>query len=171
MAKEIVLVEYDKACRQLERAVYANEVMKIRETAAIMKACAKVMQNKKLESDAWKLRIQAERKLGEMLRDGKDDRAPEGRPKTRPDATRLPTLPEMKISNSLADRARKLAALDDEDWKDFFVNGAAQNERHAEMVARNQSKPKKKAKPKPERELECPHCGKPVYLKGGRLEK
>ena len=67
MAKEIVLVEYDKACRQLERARYADEVTKIRDAGLMLSACAKVMKNKKLEADAWEIRVRAERKLGEML--------------------------------------------------------------------------------------------------------
>lgn len=177
MANEIVLVEYDKACRQLARAVYVNEVMKIRERAAIMNACSKVLRNKQLEADAWKLRVQAERRLGEMLRDGRDDRAKVGgdrdgsaRDPSWKEEVKKPTLNEMGIGKALADRARGLAELSSSDFGEFLIDGAKQNERHVEVVAKAKSKPKKK-KSKPTRELECPHCGKPVYLKDGRLEK
>ena len=163
---EIVLVEYDKACRQLERAVYVNEVMRIKDQADIMRACAKVMKNRQLEANAWQLRVQAERRLGQMLEEGKGDRAPEGRPKTRSDGTRLPTLTEMGIGEPLANRARRLNNLSKEEFGKFLIDGANQNQRHAEIEV---NKKKSKAKVKPSRDLECPHCGKPVTLVRGKL--
>lgn len=171
MANEIVLVEYEKACRQVARAVSANEIMKIKEQADIMNACAKVIKNKKLEADAWELRIRAERRLGEMLRDGKDDRASVGRPNKSISEKGIskPTLKEMKITDGLATRARRLAELPSDKFGIMIVDGRFDVTHSAENSS--QLKEKSKKKPKPQREFECPHCGKAVYLKEGRLEK
>lgn len=171
MANEIVLVEYDKACRQLERARYADEVQAIRDKSIAIKAYAKIVNNKKMEADAWEIRIRAERKLGEMLEDGKDDRAGVGRPPKSVSEKRIskPTLPELKISNGLANRARRLAELPSDKFGVLVIDGRAHVEHSCENSPQLKAKPKKKLKPR--REFECPHCGKAVYFKGGRLEK
>lgn len=170
MPSEIVLVEYDKACRALERAVYVDEAKAIRDEALSLQAYAKQAKNKKLEANAWRVRIRAERRIGEMMENGKADRAGVGQRKGSEKTLSKPTLPEIGIDKSLANRARRLAELDKGVFDKFVVDGAAQTQRHAEVVVVTNSKPKRN-KPKPAREYECPHCGKPVYLKAGRLEK
>jgi hypothetical protein len=171
MAKEIVLVEYDKACRQLARARYVDEVAKIREKAMMMKACAKIAQNKQLEDDAWEIKTRAERRLGQMLEEGKSDRASEGRqPKQRVSSEPVkPILNGMEIGKSLAHRARRLAEMSEKEFGTTIIDGRKQqSKRHIEDEIVKKSKPKAK---KPTREFMCPHCGNPVYLMDGRLEK
>jgi len=50
MANDIVLVEYDKACRQLARAASVDEVLKIRDKAERIRAYAKQANDKQLEA-------------------------------------------------------------------------------------------------------------------------
>ena len=175
MSNEIALQEYDKACKALEQAVYVDEAKAIRDEALSRAAYARQAKNRKLEEWAWRIRIRAEQRIGEMMENGKDDRAPVGRPKKLvPGGTNFPkpTLVASGIDQKLADRCRKLYKFSKtDDWGEFLTSGAKQNERHAEILAQSKARPKRPKPSKPTREYQCPHCGKPVYLKDGRLEK
>jgi hypothetical protein len=164
--QEIVLVEYDKAKRQLARAKSAQEILKIRDVAARLLACAKVANDRQMEDDAWDLRTLAERQLGVEMENRKDERAEAGRPK-RVSENPLPTLEANGITKNLANRARRLAELSDGDFGRYRVDGRKQR-RHFEQEIVRKSKTKSR-KPKPQQEFECPHCGKPVRLEKGKL--
>ena len=172
MANEIVLVEYDKACRQLARALAeatnVAELKKVHGDAGAIKAWAMLSKDKKAAAFAWKIRQEAERILGEKMVNGAEYRASVGKPKG-PSQDPLPTLAEMGISKSLADRARRKAEISKKDWQLYLIDGCANVEHAVERAPQLKAKPKKK--PKLQREFECPHCGKPVFLQGGRLEK
>lgn len=166
MANE--LVEYDKACRALARAASVDEVLAIRDTAIRIQLYAKQAKNKKAEADAWDIRTRAERKLGVEMEERKLLRAGVGRQKVSDNP--LPTLEANGVDKNLANRARRLGELSETDFGKYRIDGRNQIERHVEKEIRKKSKPKLK-KPKPTRELKCPHCGKAVYLQGGKLEK
>ncbi|GAA2867211.1 hypothetical protein GGQ99_001323 [Aminobacter niigataensis] len=65
------LIRYDAACRALAEAKSVDDVKDIRDSAEAMRAYAKQARNKQLEVDAAEIRIRAERRLGEMIRDQK----------------------------------------------------------------------------------------------------
>lgn len=152
MGRELVLIEYDKACRQLARARSVDEVAKIMDGSVVLRACAKVAKNKQLEADAWEIRVRAERRLGEMMENGKADRAREGKRVLSKPVT-PPTLAEIGINKGLAHRARRLYELSDKDFGLMVIDGRADVEHAAER-----SRPT--AKKKPRRKLvRCPTCG------------
>src|SRR5215469_2876862 len=144
MANEIVLVEYDKACRQLERARSAKEIEQIRGVAIIMRAAAKVMRNKDAEADFWELRVREE------LVNGKDDRAHVGGDGSSRDPSK-PTLEQLRIGKALANRARQLAAMTNKEFEIFVIDGRANVRFVSERIG-----VKRKSN---SRELVCPACG------------
>jgi len=150
MANEIVLVEYDKACRQLARARSAKEIEQIRGVAIIMRAAAKVMRNKDAEADFWELRVRAEHRLGEELVNGKDERAHEGGDGSSRDPSK-PTLQQLRIGKALANRARQLAAMTNKEFEIFVIDGRANVRFVSERIG-----VKRKSN---SRELVCPACG------------
>ncbi len=135
------LVRYDAACRAIAEAVAVDELKDIRDGAKAMAAAARIANNKQAEADMMSIRFRAERRLGELmagqreaglLADGGDaartrvagkpelsgmrfvnefeDRAPYGPPE------RI-TLAEAGIDKNLADRARKYAAIPEEEFE------------------------------------------------------
>ena len=171
MANEIKLIEYDRACWQIAKAKTSDEIGKIRDTARMMMACAKVVKNKQLEADAWEIRIRAERRLGQMLEETRinGERAGVGNPQwgIQYPIVKKPVLDEAGVDKNLGKKARRLARLEDNEFGIMIVDGR----KNVENTEERSPQLKAKAKKKPKRELECPHCGKPVYLKDGRLQK
>lgn len=106
-----------------------DEVKNIHDVATAMKAYAKQAQDKQLEIDASEIRIRAERRLGEMIRQQKETvglnegRAGTGRPplggseKEPPKDTR-PTLAEVGISKKLSSRSQAIAAIPQEEFEE-----------------------------------------------------
>ena len=124
------LIKYEQACTALAAAKAVDEVKDIRDKAEAIRAYARQAKNKQLEVDAAEIRLRAERRLGEMLRDQKATvgLAKGGQPyqstgaKTEPVA---PTLADAGIDKKLSARAQKLAAVPEEkfegmvaEWKD-----------------------------------------------------
>ena len=116
------LIRYDAACRAIAQARATDEVLKIRDQSAMLRAYARQAKNRELELTAAEIRMRAERRIGELMRAQKASGqlskgvAGKGRPKlgrvprTLPKDPR-PTLAEAGIDHNLAARARKLAAL------------------------------------------------------------
>ncbi len=110
------LAAYDEACRALDAAVKADEVMKIRVEAKAIEAVARVAKNIDLEVNAAKLRIRAEAKLGMMLAKIQDDGLLHpGRPKAENGSAEEPLsrvhLAEIGVDKKLSSGAQKLNAL------------------------------------------------------------
>jgi N6-adenosine-specific RNA methylase IME4 len=104
------LTKYDAACRALAEAKAVDEVKEIRDQAMAMRLYAKQAKNKELEADAFEIRLRAERRVGEMMVEGRSDRASIGEHK-RFSENPLPTLADAGIDKNLANRARKLHSL------------------------------------------------------------
>lgn len=123
------LVKYDAACRALAEAKAVDEVKKIRDSSEAMRAYAKQAKNKQLEVDAAEIRIRAERRIGELMRAQKDAglmakggaEPGVGRRGKQCGAQETPhsaiTLEEAGIDKELAKRARKYAAVPDDEWE------------------------------------------------------
>src|SRR5438067_3244317 len=62
---------YNEAKAALAKAVRVDEVQKIHNKAAAMKAAAKVANDTKLEADALEIRERAERRLGQLMEEQK----------------------------------------------------------------------------------------------------
>jgi N6-adenosine-specific RNA methylase IME4 len=123
-----VLARYDAACRALAEAVAVDEVMAIRGRAEQLAACARIANNHKAEADAVALRARATRRLGQLMRAQKDSigfnrGAAGGGKKNGPRGSVVnprdlrPTLTSQGIGKRLADQARVLSTLSEEDFE------------------------------------------------------
>lgn len=135
------LVKYDAACRAIAEAKSVDEVKDLRDKAEAMRAYARQAKNRQGEIDMLEIRIRAERRLGELMRDQKEtvglNRG--GRPKKTPsdsDAV-LPTLAEAGIDDHLADRARKMAAVPEEKFNESLAGWRREVEASTERVTAN----------------------------------
>jgi phage N-6-adenine-methyltransferase len=130
------LALYDRARRALAAAKSVDEVMKIKRAADQQRAYARIAKDKRMLIDAEIIRANATRRLGQLMQaqaaavglakgaavKGVGRRGQRGffeNPHSKP------TLAEAGIDKNLADRARKLAKLDDdafevkvEQWRD-----------------------------------------------------
>lgn len=124
----IGLIRYEAACLALSKAVATDEVKLIRDKADAMRAAAKIANNKQLEVDAAEIRIRAERRLGELLKEQADAgmmaKGAKGNPGGRgAKIVRVAgepaqiTLAEAGIDKSLANRSRKLAAVPEAEFE------------------------------------------------------
>ena len=116
------LVKYEAAKFALAEAVRADEVMNIRDKSAAIAAAARVAKDKQLEIDASEIRIRAERRLGEMLREQKQGEGlakPGPKPEigTHEEPNSIPTLASVGISKKLSSRAQAIAAIPVEDFE------------------------------------------------------
>lgn len=112
------LAHYDAACAALAAAVTTDEVMAIRTTAKGIEAVAKAAKNLDLEIDAVKLRVRAEAKLGDMLREAQSQgllrsgrpTSEEGNGSAAEPLTRV-KLREIGIDKKLSAYSQKLSGI------------------------------------------------------------
>ena len=117
------LIKYNAACQALAVAKQADEVKDIRDKAEAMRAYAHQAKNRQMEIDATEIRIRAERRLGELIRQQKDtvglaqgkrtDLVPERNQVDRP------TLSDAGISKKLSSHAQKVAAIPEDEFEDI----------------------------------------------------
>jgi hypothetical protein len=103
-------------------------------------AAARIAKDKQLEIDASEIRIRAERRLGEMIREQKNGEGlakPGPKPEigTHKEPNSTPTLADIGISKKLSSRAQSLAAIPDEDFEVTLDEHRAQQQ--AVTVAEN----------------------------------
>jgi hypothetical protein len=127
------LVKYDAACRALAEARSVDEVKDVRNVAMAMRLYAKQAKNKVLEADAFELRVRAERRLGDMIKEQKTTvglaTGGEHGGKARLDGTRAepsnarPTLAEAGIDKKLSSRAQKMHAIPPAAFEEMVKEG------------------------------------------------
>lgn len=172
------LIRYEAACRALAEAKAVDEAHKIRNVSEAMRAYAHQAKNKQLEIDAAEIRIRAERRIGELMAAQKEAglMASGGQPhqKNPTGSKKNPvapiTLAEVGIDKSLADRARKYAAVPEEEWEeelqDWRERVSAENKRVTTRLERRGESEIRRVNDCsiPESaivstKLVCPHCG------------
>jgi phage N-6-adenine-methyltransferase len=126
------LVKYDAACRAVAEARSVDEVKDILNVAAAMTAYAKQANNKQMEADAFEIRMRATRRIDEMRRVqaetvGLNKGAKGVGTEVRVDSR--PTLAEAGIDKHLADRARKIGRLSDDEFEKVVKTGRDEIER------------------------------------------
>jgi phage N-6-adenine-methyltransferase len=129
-AAEPGLARYDAACRALSAAKSVDEVKEIHNQSEAMRAYAKQAKNKQLEIDASEIRFRAERRIGELMAAQKEtvglsrgaagDERPNEERGSKSDPR--PTLAEAGIDKHLADRARKYAAVPEQEFEDILAD-------------------------------------------------
>lgn len=122
------LVRYDAMCHAIAAAYEVDEVKDIRDKALAIEMYARMADNTEAETLACGIRLRAERKAGQLLREM--DKAKAGRPPNNPshdvrDFRGGKTLADMGISYKQSSDWQKLAGVSDERFEEFLV------ERHA----------------------------------------
>lgn len=130
------LIRYDTARRALAEARAVDEVKDIRDKAEAMAAYARQARDQDLIAWATEIKIRAERKCGEMLKEGakNGDRATKESnlrvgPNSR-DGISGPTLSDIGISPNQSSRWQKLADMPEE----HFETAVATAKEHAGQV-------------------------------------
>lgn len=152
------LVKYDAACRAISDCKSVDEVKEIHDQAAAMKAYARIAKNRRAEADWAAVRKRAERRLGQMMGAQKETVGTNkgGRPKTgfskNPvfDDDAPATLAEAGIGKNLADRSRKAAAVQPEQFEqiiqetqDDITSAVARGDRKIAAAAAGKRSPPK----------------------------
>lgn len=115
------LVKYEAARLAIINASSVDEVKDIRDRAEAMRHYAKQAKDVELANKAAEIRIRADRRMGEMLTEQREDglmnaggQAEHESYRSR-DATTSPTLADMGITKSMSSKAQKVASMITED--------------------------------------------------------
>ena len=123
------LVKYEAAKVAIAEAKSVDEVKKIHDVAAAMKAYAKQANDRQMECDASEIRIRAERRLGEMIRTQKETvglntggwgNRESCSTNTEPQDVK-PTLADVGIDKKLSSRAQAIAAIPEDDFEETLA--------------------------------------------------
>jgi hypothetical protein len=144
------LTKYNAAKRALAEAVRVDEVKDIRDKAVAMRVYAMQARDRVLIDQATEIRLRAERRAGELLRDMEKNKGTrgDGRPKkggssARPPKDTTPKLSELDINKSQSSRWQKLADVSDSDFEELVTRA---KQKACDTVDRVQQPVKKKAK-------------------------
>jgi len=115
------LSRYSMAKKAMSEYKTIDEVLEVRDKSMAIRMYAQQAQDRELEKEAIEARFRAERRLGEMLREGKEDRAKgiiESHPGVfqKPPETK-PILADLGIDKNLAHRARRLASMPEDKFE------------------------------------------------------
>jgi hypothetical protein len=109
------LVQYDAMCSAIDAAYQVDEVKDIRDKAVALEAYARQAKNVEAERRACEIRLRAERKAGQLLRQMEKNKG--GRPaKTGGDELPVSTLSDAKISKAQSSRWQQLADIPQTDF-------------------------------------------------------
>jgi hypothetical protein len=139
------LVKYSAAKKALAEAHRVDEVKDIRDKAVAMRMYAMQAKDGVLIHHATEIRLRAERRAGELLKDmDKNKGAVAGKTgrKARPLLDMAPKLSDLNISKSQSSKWQKLAGIPDGDFEQ--VVASAQHKASAAVDRAQQSKPKSK---------------------------
>lgn len=122
--QQLVLSRYEAAERALAEAINVDEVKFIRDTAVMFQTYAKQAKDRRLIERATVLRLRAERRAGELLREmEKNQGAIPGKTgsKGRPVLDPTPKLSDLKITKSQSSQWQRVAALDNETFESHLA--------------------------------------------------
>lgn len=115
------LVRYDAARRALAEARRVDEVKGIRDKAVAMQKYAEQAKDRQLIEHATDIRMRAERKAGELLRDMEKAKGARGsgsnQHQVRSHDETAPTLADLGVTKTQSSRWQKLAEMSDRDFE------------------------------------------------------
>jgi phage N-6-adenine-methyltransferase len=114
----VALVRYDAARRALAEAHDVDEVKDIRDKAQAMAAYARQAKDTELVEWATEIKVRAERRAGELLREMAEhgERAGDGKP-SRGATVSAPTVAALGLNRSQVSRWQKLAAVPEDQFE------------------------------------------------------
>ena len=111
----IAMARYDAACAALAAASKVDEAKSIRDKAEAMRVYARQAQNLELERQAIEIRLRAERRAGELLREAKENGTREKRGGDRKsksqNGTLIPKLTDLGITKKQSADWQKMADI------------------------------------------------------------
>jgi hypothetical protein len=147
------LIKYNAAKRALAEAVRIDDVKDIRDKAVAMRMYAMQAKDRGLIDQATEIRLRAERRAGELLRDMEKNKGTrgDGRPKIggrgeRPPKDQAPKLSDLDINKSQSSKWQKLAEMPEGDFEQLVAH--AKHMACTAVLRAQQSNPKPKPKPK-----------------------
>jgi hypothetical protein len=117
------LARYDTMCRAIAEAHQVDEVKDIRDKALALERYAQQAMNMEAERKACEIRLRAERRAGELLKEKQDagemaTRGGDQKSMSRDTTLILPTLSDVGISRDQASKWKKLASVPEEQFED-----------------------------------------------------
>jgi N6-adenosine-specific RNA methylase IME4 len=145
------LVKYEAAKAALAEACRVDEVKGIRDKALAMQTYARQAKDGDMIAWATDIRLRAERKAGQMLREMDEKR--ERRRSEEPGNTALPALSDLGVTKMQSSRWQKLGALDDEQFEERAAVAKRQAVASVEATAAERTAEKKERRAEREVEL------------------
>lgn len=126
------LVRYDAMCSAIAAAYAVDEVKDIRDQARALEVYARQARNVDAETKACEIRLRAERRCGQLLRDREMAKGAQGNPggqgakivPSQDDSAQKP-LADLGISHTQSSRWQKLAAIPDREFEATFAGTGA----------------------------------------------
>jgi hypothetical protein len=147
------LAFYSAAKRALDKAYRVDEVKDIRDKAAAMRMYAMQAKDRVLIDQATEIRLRAERRAGELLRETEKNKGGGDRKSNHRShgATGDPlTLSDLGINKSQSSRWQKLADIPDDDFEETVARAKQKASNAVDNAQQPKTKSKRKPKPKPE---------------------
>jgi N6-adenosine-specific RNA methylase IME4 len=130
---------YESACRAVAACKTVDEAKDLRDKAMAMQVYAKQAKDRRLIEDATKIRLRAERRAGELLREmEKNQGAVPGKTgrKAQPVLDTQPKLSDLGISKTQSSRWQALAALPQQQYESVEADACAKVSRAVRNATR-----------------------------------
>jgi hypothetical protein len=118
------LIRYDAMCQAIATAYQVDEVKDIRDRAIALEHYSRLAHNVEAERQCCEIRLRAERKAGELLRDMEKAKGATGNPGGRgapivrsQSTTAQPTLAELGISRDQSSKWQRLADVPEAEFE------------------------------------------------------
>ncbi len=116
------LLNYDSACRALAEAHRIDEVKDIHDKAAAFQEYARISKNYDLEKQAYEIRMRAERRAGQLLRNMKKNKGGGSNQHRSRTGTGAPKLSEIGITKKESSNWQNTANLSEPEFEQKIVN-------------------------------------------------
>lgn len=118
------LIKYDAMCSAIAECERVDEVKDIRDKAIAIEAYARQAKNTDAERQACNIRLRAERRVGQMLRDmNANGERHSGRGDQKTESQRdTPKLSDMGISKQQSSRWQKLASVNEKEFESALAD-------------------------------------------------